>query len=322
MKQSVLLVSKGVVHPSLQARRRLRALLAEEAVPGLVAGDGPAGTVSVERGAAPAGLSNGAADEAEQADRGAGGASQEAAPESRAGGEAAAEKGLPPFKVSSRLRRLLDPDPRITAAVVLFFHEKSPPDGAVEALARYVSNGGGLLVIHGAVASFKAYSGYAELIGGSFVGHDNPGPVLVYPAEKKRPGFPSGPTATGQAAGTAAGAAAGAADPRGRASAAGPSGRDPAADSAPIRLTDELYRVKVSRDVVVRYVGVSPGREELVDQEPVCWERRHGSGRVAVVTLGHNAETFGVPAVRTMITEELRRVAGVAGGVDLPGDEG
>jgi type 1 glutamine amidotransferase len=183
----------------------------------------------------------------------------------------------------------------------------------VEALARYVANGGGLLVIHGAVASFKGYSGYAELIGGSFVGHDDPGPVLVYPAEKKRSGFPAGP---------AAGAAAGAADPWGRGSTAGPSGRNPAADSAPIRVTDELYRVTVSRDVVVRYVGVSPGREELVDQEPVCWERRHGSGRVAVVTLGHNAETFGVPAIRTMIAEELRRVAGVAGGVDLPGDEG
>ncbi len=301
MKQSVLLVSKGVVHPSLQARRRLRALLAEEAVPGLVAGDGPAGTVSAERGAAPAGQSDGAADDAEQAGQGTGGASQETAREA-----------LPPFKVSSRLGRLLDPDPRITAAVVLFFHEKSPPDGAVEALARYVSNGGGLLVIHGAVASFKRDSGYAELIGGSFAGHDNPGPLLVYPVAERRPGLP-GRRGVGGPGGAGA---------TGLPGAAGSPGRAAAGDSAPIRLTDELYRVKVSRDVVVRYVGVSPGREEIVDQEPVCWERRHGAGRVAVVTLGHNAETFGVPAVRTMIAEELRRVAGVAGGVDLPGDEG
>ncbi len=255
MQQGVLFVSKGIVHPSPAARRRLRALLAEEAVPGLVTGEGAVGTAS-------------------------------ATPPPGAAGRNDADLELPPFEVASRLDRLLDLDPRTTATVVLFFHEKTPPDGAVEALAQYVSNGGGLLAVHGAVASFKRHTAYAELIGGSFVGHDKPGPVLVYPAATERPGLRRG-----------------------------------VADVTPIRLTDELYRVKVSGDVRVRYVGVSPGREEIVDEEPVCWERRHGGGRVAVVTLGHNAETFGVPAIRTLIAEELRRVAGVAGSMDLPGDE-
>ncbi len=57
------------------------------------------------------------------------------------------------------------------SALVLNFHHKTISSVALEKLEQYVKNGGGILAIHAAAASFKQSLRYAEIIGGKFVGH-------------------------------------------------------------------------------------------------------------------------------------------------------
>lgn len=60
------------------------------------------------------------------------------------------------------------------AALVIFIHHKEISAGALERFDTYVNDGGGVLAIHSATASFKAQLPYFEIIGGRFIGH---GPV-------------------------------------------------------------------------------------------------------------------------------------------------
>ncbi|MBN2557346.1 MAG: ThuA domain-containing protein [Clostridia bacterium] len=57
-------------------------------------------------------------------------------------------------------------------AVVLFFHKKKTGKTRVDSLMNYVRDGGKLLCIHGALASFKDSRGYSMLTGAAFTGHD------------------------------------------------------------------------------------------------------------------------------------------------------
>jgi type 1 glutamine amidotransferase len=68
------------------------------------------------------------------------------------------------------------------AALALYFHEKAIRSQDLEALRSYVAGGGGLMVVHSALASYKQETAYAELLGGRFAHH---GPVTrfsVHPA--------------------------------------------------------------------------------------------------------------------------------------------
>ena len=60
------------------------------------------------------------------------------------------------------------------SALVIYLHHKQISDGALAALERFVSNGGGVLGVHSATASFKQQPRYFEILGGRFTGH---GPV-------------------------------------------------------------------------------------------------------------------------------------------------
>ena len=67
-------------------------------------------------------------------------------------------------------------------AMVLYFHHKRISAAALAALEAYTRQGGGLLAIHSAAASFKQESDYTKIIGGRFVRHGPIRAYTVYPA--------------------------------------------------------------------------------------------------------------------------------------------
>jgi len=75
-----------------------------------------------------------------------------------------------------RLRSMekLPGDLKDYAAMVIYIHHKEISATALKALDEFVSQGGGILGVHTATASFKQQLGYFEILGGRFTGH---GPV-------------------------------------------------------------------------------------------------------------------------------------------------
>jgi type 1 glutamine amidotransferase len=65
----------------------------------------------------------------------------------------------------------LPPDLPSYSALVLHYHHKTLSHAALQRLQDYVSQGGGVLAIHAATASFKKTSSYFEILGGRFTGH-------------------------------------------------------------------------------------------------------------------------------------------------------
>jgi type 1 glutamine amidotransferase len=62
-------------------------------------------------------------------------------------------------------------------ALVVYIHHKIISDGALKTFDAFVSNGGGILGVHTATASFKQQRHYFEILGGRFTGH---GPVETF----------------------------------------------------------------------------------------------------------------------------------------------
>lgn len=57
------------------------------------------------------------------------------------------------------------------AALVLYFHHKTLSPMALTRLQAYARQGGGILALHSATASFKDCLPYSEILGGRFIGH-------------------------------------------------------------------------------------------------------------------------------------------------------
>ena len=57
------------------------------------------------------------------------------------------------------------------SALVLHFQHKTISDNALMQLDGFVHNGGGILAIHAATASFKTTLSYYKILGGRFIGH-------------------------------------------------------------------------------------------------------------------------------------------------------
>lgn len=57
------------------------------------------------------------------------------------------------------------------AALVLYYHHRTISAGALERLEEFVRNGGGVLAVHSATASFKETPAYFDILGGRFIGH-------------------------------------------------------------------------------------------------------------------------------------------------------
>jgi type 1 glutamine amidotransferase len=69
------------------------------------------------------------------------------------------------------------------SALVLHYHHKTISSQALEHLDQFVNNGGGILAVHAATASFKETRPYFKILGGRFVGHGAVGP---FEAERVR----------------------------------------------------------------------------------------------------------------------------------------
>lgn len=119
MERSVLLVSSGIVHPSLPARFLLRRALA--AVPGYH------------------------------------------------------------FRRIASLEALSTQAP--VRAIVLYMHQETISSAALDRLDSFVQQGGGLLAVHAASASFSGEARYFDLLGGQFVEHGPVESFEVRPAE-------------------------------------------------------------------------------------------------------------------------------------------
>jgi type 1 glutamine amidotransferase len=74
------------------------------------------------------------------------------------------------FKHVSSLEKL-PVDMGIFSALVLHYHHKRISNTALGKLDQFVWNGGGILAIHAATASFKEAMSYFKILGGRFVGH-------------------------------------------------------------------------------------------------------------------------------------------------------
>lgn len=57
------------------------------------------------------------------------------------------------------------------AALVLYFHHKTLSPAALTRLEAYARQGGGILALHSATASFKDCLPYFDILGGRFIGH-------------------------------------------------------------------------------------------------------------------------------------------------------
>ncbi len=164
MKKRILVVSTGLVHPTITAKRRLKAV---------IRGSGLADVVSVRRVGGLSRLAGGGFD-----------------------------------------------------AAVLYFHRRHISGLALTALDRFVAEGGGLLAVHGASASFKKTSRYFDILGGRFVKHGKIEPYTVSRAEGGDPAFRV---------------------------------------TASFRVTDELYIHRYRDDVAFQYVtGTTDGPEPVV----------------------------------------------------------
>lgn len=78
---------------------------------------------------------------------------------------------------------ILPSDLESFSALVLHFHHKMISDRALERLDTFVKNGGGILAIHAATASFKRSMPYFKILGGQFTGH---GKVEIFEVIKVR----------------------------------------------------------------------------------------------------------------------------------------
>ena len=69
-------------------------------------------------------------------------------------------------------------------ALVVYLHHKTLSAAALEKLDSFVANGGGLLGIHSATASYKQTAHYFEILGGRFTGHGKVEPFTVAPLRR------------------------------------------------------------------------------------------------------------------------------------------
>jgi len=83
---------------------------------------------------------------------------------------------------ASSIEVLARVDPPRADALVLFIHGKTISTPALDALDRFVREGGGILAVHSSTASFKETPRYTEILGGRFTGHPPVGPLKIRPA--------------------------------------------------------------------------------------------------------------------------------------------
>lgn len=68
-------------------------------------------------------------------------------------------------------------------ALVLYYHHSHDvlTDDELESFRSFVNDGGGVLAVHSATASYKPTRGYFEVLGGRFIGHGPVQPIEIRP---------------------------------------------------------------------------------------------------------------------------------------------
>ena len=79
--------------------------------------------------------------------------------------------------------------PQAFDALVLYFHDKDISREAVEAFDDFVQDGGGVLAIHSATASFKQSQRYLDVLGGRFIGHGPVESITLEPSDGRDEAF-------------------------------------------------------------------------------------------------------------------------------------
>ncbi len=145
--------------------------------------------------------------------------------------------------------------------IALYFHHPRVEPGTVAALCRYVGDGGALLAIHGALASFKGEPAYTDLLGASFAGHQ---PVGAREMRLAREGAASRGGLPGCVA-----------------------------------VTDEVYEHEFRHEVDIWYRWHEGGSSER--GAAAVWTRGYAAGRVACFASGHRAAVWRSPGVVEVI---------------------
>jgi type 1 glutamine amidotransferase len=83
-------------------------------------------------------------------------------------------------------------------ALVLYYHypKVALADAELDAFGSFVRDGGGVLAVHSATASYKPTLGYFEILGGRFIGHRPVQPIDVRPVRVVDPIFTGVPSFT------------------------------------------------------------------------------------------------------------------------------
>ena len=76
-------------------------------------------------------------------------------------------------------------------ALVLYYHHRNDAltDRELAAFRGFVEDGGGVLAVHSATASYKRTPAYFEILGGRFIGHGPVQPIEIRPASANDPIF-------------------------------------------------------------------------------------------------------------------------------------
>jgi len=173
------------------------------------------------------------------------------------------------------------------SAILLYFHASKVSEESLAALDTYVAEGGGLVAIHSASASFEEHRAYSAILGGRFLQHGVIAPYTVRQT-RKAGAFAGGGPSSGRS------------DNARRSAHLAPD--FPPIDSFTIR--DELYVHEYDPDNFVHFVVDTED-----GPEPVVWSRLHGKGRVFYLAAGHRTDTLRHPAIRNILRYGIRWAA-------------
>lgn len=150
-------------------------------------------------------------------------------------------------------------------AIVLYIHQQKISANVLQVLMDFVSQGGGLLAVHSATASFKNEPHFFDILGGRFTGHEPLRELHIQPANPADDIF---------------------------------------AGIGPFHLLEEPYEHDMDPACEVHFSAESQQAADNRSL-PVVWTRLYGQGRVCYCLPGHRAAAIRHPSVREILQRGL-----------------
>jgi len=172
------------------------------------------------------------------------------------------------FKQAASLEVLPSTNIQDFQAIILFIHQQVITPKTLNVLDQFVSQGGGLLAIHSATASFKNESRYYDILGGRFTRHGPLSELAIRPVKADDEIF-SGIEA--------------------------------------FSLYEEPYEHEIDPGCEIHFDTPHPQSPEA-DRLPVVWTYLYGQGRVCYCLPGHRPAAMRHPAVREILRRGLKWV--------------